>query len=262
MQILSKDFYTKDTNLQAILLLLLPMHVFGIAAFGHLNLTTVLAALVGYVLISGYGVAVAYHRFLSHKAFQTYTWVKAIIVYLGALACQGSPLFWVAVHRGYHHPFSDTEKDMHSPSKGLFHAYIGWILFLKPKELKMRGAVDLARDPVVMFIHNHYYALVWATWAIAWCIDPNIFCGLALAQLWAFHQENLVDVLGHTRIPGLSYRNFETRDKSVNSPLGYVSWGQAWHNNHHADPGAYNFGKKWWELDPSAALVWLIKKRA
>jgi fatty-acid desaturase len=91
-------------------------------------------------------------------------------------------------------------------------------------------------------------------------IDYRLLLGVALSQLWAFHQENLVDLFCHVR-GWWGYRNYETKDHSVNiCPFGYISWGQGWHNNHHWDASNYNFGKRWWEFDPGAALVRMIKK--
>jgi len=260
----TRDFYTKDTNLYTILTVLLPIHVFGVLALFNLSPTVLWTLLFGYVFISGYGIAVCYHRYYSHKAFKTSKPIQALMTYFGVLSGQGSPIFWAAVHRGYHHPFADTEKDLHSPvAHGWFTAYIGWILFLVPKKFKIRAVGDMLRDPIVMFFHKHYYKALWITWVVVALVSWELFLGLCLAQMYAFHQENLVDLFCHIKSPimGISYRNYETKDKSVNVfPFGYFSWGQAWHNNHHGKPADYNFGEKWWEFDPAKVLVSLIKR--
>lgn len=255
---LTRDFYQKDTNLYTILTILLPMHILGVVALFNLSTAVLLTALAGYFLISGLGVAVAYHRFYSHRAFKTSKVWQKVMTYFGVLSCQGSPLFWATIHRSQHHPNSDTPKDAHSPSNGIFHAYIGWILFLVPKNVRLRGVGDMIRDPICMWFHNNFYKLVWTTWIVAGLISWQFLLGLCLAQLYAFHQENVVDVICHLKTMG--YRNYDTRDNSVNVfPLGYLTWGQAWHNNHHGKPADYNFGEKWWEFDPSTILVKLIR---
>lgn len=257
-RLLTREFYQKDTNLYTIALLLLPMHVLGVYALFHISSTALWTLLAGYFLISGLGVAVAYHRYYSHKAFKTSKFWRVVMTYFGVLSCQGSPLFWASVHKSIHHPHSDTPKDLHSPTNGIFRSYIGWILFLVPKNVKLRGISDLIRDPVCMWFHKHYYQVVWASWLVLGLIDVNVLLGVALAQLYAFHQENIVDVICHLK--PLGYRNYETRDNSVNIwPLGYLFWGQAWHNNHHGKPADYDFGEKWWEFDPAKVWVNLIK---
>lgn len=254
----SRDFYQKDTNLFTILTILLPMHVLGIAALFVMSPIILWALLFGYMFISGLGVAVGYHRFYSHRAFKTSKFWQVVMTYFGVLSCQGSPLFWGSIHRSVHHPNSDTLKDAHSPSNGIFHAYLGWILFLVPKNVRIRGVGDMVRDPICMWFHKHFYKLVWGTWFLVGLFNWNLLLGLALGQLYAFHQENIVDVTCHIRKWG--YRNFDTRDNSVNIwPLGYLFWGQAWHNNHHGKPADYDFGVKWWEFDPAKVLVKLIK---
>lgn len=213
--------------------------------------------LVGYILISGFGVAVGYHRHFSHKSFVTSRVIQACLLYLGSLACQGSVIFWVATHRAKHHRWADVAgKDAHTPIDGWFHAYIGWILKLGkgPLITNARGITDLLRDPIVVAFSERYVKLISLTWIITWIIDPKIFFGLVLAQLYAFHQEMIIDLFCHLRWFG--YRNFNTNDNSVNSLIGYLTWGQGWHNNHHANPSNFNFGYRGWEIDPA---VWLVK---
>ena len=108
---------------------MVPMMVLGattLALFvtGVIPLVYLWATLFMWIMISGLGVAVGYHRVFSHRTHQLPTWKENIILWFGAMSAQGSALFWVAVHRGYHHPHADTERDVHSPVVyGKWHAF-------------------------------------------------------------------------------------------------------------------------------------------
>jgi fatty-acid desaturase len=48
------------------------------------------------------------------------------------------------------------------------------------------------------------------------------------------------------------YRNYETRDNSRNSWwVALLTFGEGWHNNHHADQRSARHGHKWYEFDMS-----------
>jgi stearoyl-CoA desaturase (delta-9 desaturase) len=131
-----------------------------------------------------------------------------------------------------------------------------------PKSVRYRGVGDLLRDKICIWFNDNFYKVIWATWCLTALIDTDLFLGLGLAQLYAFHQESLVNLLCHQR-GWWGYRTYETGDNSVNVlPLGWLTWGQAFHNNHHEFPARYDFGVKWWEVDPAAYLVNLIRSKA
>lgn len=257
------NYLTRKTNLFAVLFLLIPLHVLGGWALTKLSWEVVGWFLAGYVLISGLGVAIGYHRYYSHRGFKVSRPIQLLMTYGGVLACQGSPIFWTVIHRTQHHPFSDKPGDAHSPIDGWFHSYIGWILTLKPEKLKVKGAIDLIRDPIASWFHERYYRIVWVTWVTLLAVYPPAFFGILLAQLYAFHQENFIDLFCHVKVPLLGYRNYETPDNSQNLRfLGLFTWGQALHNNHHYAAAKYNFAAKPGEVDPSAWIVNLIKQRS
>lgn len=244
----------------------LPPHVLalgGLLAFG-VDALTLLVAFISYCLISGLGVAVGLHRFFSHKAFETSKLWEQLMLYFGCMACHGNPLFWVALHRGLHHRYADTEKDPHAPLHGLWHSYQGYAFSLDASSVPLRAGADFLRHKDWQWTVTHYHKVVWLSWivlaALAYLVSPALLVGVALAQVWAIHQEAIVNLVGH--LPGLgAYRNYETDDHSVNRPvLGLVTWGQALHNNHHGDAGDPNFGsRRWYELDPSMLWIGMIR---
>lgn len=237
----------------------LPIHILTIAApfFIEINWWVVL---LGWIFISGFGIAIGYHRYFSHKAFKTYPFFHVLLIFLGCLSGQGSPIFWAALHRGSHHRLTDTLGDIHSPVNGKLQSYINWQIFFDPKFLNTASVKDLARDKWIVWSHKNYYRLFWLTILVTFLINATLGLSLLLIPIIiSMHQENLINLVCHLQNTG--YRNHETRDNSTNLwLLGLLTWGHGYHNNHHAFPNRYNYGNKWYEIDLSVPLINLIKK--
>lgn len=249
-----------------LLKLSIPMHLLLVLSFFIVPFSVwhLVGIFILWTLIGGFGVAVGYHRYFAHKSFKTYKPVEKILAYLGLLSCDGSLPFWVALHRGVHHRFSDKKEDLHSPIHGKFSAFIWWQKDIDQNSVSLLSARDVMKDKFVMFLHNHQYKIFWATFLILLLISWQFALGVFVpASLLSHHQDNLVNVLGHINGP-TSYRNFNTDDNSVNEILtGLFVWGQGWHNNHHYNASTSDFGgKNWWEFDTShRILIPLIRKR-
>jgi stearoyl-CoA desaturase (delta-9 desaturase) len=173
---------------------------------------------------------------------------------------QGSPVWWVALHRGYHHRHTDKDEDPHSPRHGLFHAYITWMFKITKEDLNPKYAIDILKDKDAMFFHKHYIKILLGSHiAVALISFPLWVYGMLLPALAAFHTFSIQTSFNHLNFMG--YKNYQTNDDSVNSIwLWPVSFGEAWHNNHHGDPKNPNFGgRKWWEVDPTYWLIKLIR---
>ena len=247
--------------------IVIPIHCLAVVCIfllstGFFPWQWLVCTLLGWFCISGLGVAIGLHRLLSHQAFETSVAIKRFLAYLGCLGAQGSPIFWASIHRGLHHPFSDTEKDLHSPIHGKWRAYMGWQMRVEPRDVPFRSSMDLAKDPVLKFLHKHYYAIVWGTISFAAACDYRLaLTGLVLPMFLSMHLENMVDLFCH--LPAFGYRNHDIRDNSTNVPwLGYLDFGQGWHNNHHARPQDYDFGgERWFEIDPCRFIVPLLERR-
>jgi stearoyl-CoA desaturase (delta-9 desaturase) len=236
-------------------------------AVGIIPLYYLWSTLVMWILVCGLGIAVGYHRVFSHKTHTLPTWKENILLFLATFAGQGGSIFWVALHRGYHHPHSDTALDLHSPIYyGKVNAFVGWYLKITESNntVNFKYAVDLLRKPNHVWFHKHSLHILWIVPALVALIDWRLaLCAFWLVTLIGSTQDNLVNVYGH--IKGcIGYRNFETRDQSHNNfLLGYLAWGQGWHNNHHQFPASYDFGTgvsgKWWEYDPCRIFLPLLK---
>jgi len=227
-------------------------------AIGVIPLYYLWFAFILWVLVCGLGVAVGYHRVFSHRTHKLPTWKENVLLFFGALSGQGASIFWVALHRGYHHPHSDTLTDLHSPAAyNKLTAFVGWQYKITEttNPVNIKYSVDLLRKPNHVWFHNHHLKVLWGVPLLIALFNWQFALGVCcLVSMIGVTQDNLVNVYGHYK--GLiGYRNFDTPDQSQNNLiLGYTAWGQGWHNNHHYDPKSFDFGKavsgKWWEWDP------------
>jgi fatty-acid desaturase len=210
------------------------------------------------------GVTIGYHRLLSHRSFSCPKPVEYFWVLAGYLAFEGSPIWWATIHRA-HHRYVDTPLDPHAPKYGFFNAHFGWLLktgyaaHVDPEA----HSKDLLKDKVYLFLEqggdwHRSHALVF-TIAIGFRVFLLLAFGWmpALASLLAgfavLQIPLMLNVACH--IPKLGYKNFATKDDSVNVWwVGLLAMGEGWHNNHHALPGSARSGLRWFEFD----LSWLI----
>jgi len=225
---------------------------------------------------TGLGVTVGFHRHFTHKSFKATRPLKVALAVTGSLAFQGSIVSWVADHRR-HHAFSDKEGDPHSPwlfgtgplaiARGFWHAHMGW-LFDRDKTNARRFAPDLLADRDIAAVDRQFVLLTVASLGI-----PALLGGLLSWSWWgaltAFLWGGLVRVglLHHVTwsINSICHmagrRPFGTRDRSANVWwLAVLSFGESWHNLHHADPTCARHGVKRGQIDMSARLIWLFEK--
>lgn len=244
----------------------LPLHLLCIILifFVDYDLMSVLYFILGYGFIGGLGVAVGLHRWASHRSVEIKSFIEPIVIYASLLSCQGHPIWWAAIHRGYHHRYTDTERDEHSPIFGKWNSFLGWILKHDPLKVNYKFSADLLRNKKMRVTAKYYEIIVIASWIILGFIDVNLLFWFAVVPaIVAFHGEGLVNTLCHTDVVG--YRNFNINNKSRNVPiLGLLFWGNGWHNNHHYDPSSFDFGKSVsgnkWEFDLCRLFLPLIKK--
>lgn len=227
---------------------------------------------------TGLGITVGFHRLFTHRSFKTGKAVRAILAALGSAAIEGPVISWVADHRK-HHAYSDKPGDPHSPHvdhghglkgalNGLFHAHVGWLFIHTERGLKSRYAPDLLKDPIVSFINRTFLLWVLAGLAVpfllGWVIGGSLATALtgllwggAVRMLVLHHATYSINSLCHF----FGRRRFETDDESRNVWwLSFVTFGEAWHNNHHAFPTSARHGLSRWNFDPSAWVIWALEK--
>ncbi|MBW8794779.1 MAG: fatty acid desaturase [Streptomyces sp.] len=240
-----------------------------------LSALDVTMAVVAY-LVSGFGLTVGYHRLFTHRSFKAKRGLRIALAVAGSLGVEGSPVQWVANHRR-HHAFADREGDPHSPwrfgtdtralLKGLLHAHIGWML---KRELSNRArfAPDIDADRDLRLVGRLFGpltvvsllapalvgGLVTGTWAGA--LTGFFWAGvmrMALLHHVTWSVNSVCHVAGR--------RPFASRDKATNFwPLALLSFGESWHNSHHADPTGARHGVLSGQIDPSARLIRIFEK--
>jgi stearoyl-CoA desaturase (delta-9 desaturase) len=253
------------------------------SAFGLLDLGLMLALYV----LSGLGITIGWHRYFSHKGFETTRAMRAVLAILGSIAMQGPLTQWVTDHRK-HHALSDREGDPHSPhvgrrpgaigaAWGLVHAHVGWLFHTKGMERGPLYAKDLYSDPMIRWIDRLY--LLWVVlsvgvpfligWAVGGSVDRGVeammWAGLVRIFAWQ-HMTFAINSVCHM----FGTQPYRSRDESRNVwPLAALSFGESWHNNHHAFPASARHGIDRFQLDLSwltirglerLGLVWDVKR--
>ncbi|MFC9927696.1 acyl-CoA desaturase [Streptomyces sp. NPDC127190] len=222
-------------------------------------------------LVSGLGITVGFHRHFTHGSFKARRPLRIALALAGSLAVQGPLITWVADHRK-HHKFSDRDGDPHSPwrygrtpralAKGMLHAHVGW-LFETEHASPRQYAPDLVRDRALMLISRRFGLLVLASIALPALLGAVLtrsWQGALTAFFWAglvriclvHHVTWSVNSICHVT----GARPFRSRDRSGNVWwLAPLSFGESWHNLHHADPTSARHGVLTGQLDASARLI-------
>jgi stearoyl-CoA desaturase (delta-9 desaturase) len=259
----------------------LPLAGLGLAAWQlwgeALGVNDLLVLAIMY-LATGLGVTVGFHRLFTHRAFKTTPAVRWLLAVLGSMAIEGPIISWVADHRK-HHAFSDRLGDPHSPHvehghglrgalRGLVHAHVGWLFIHTHRGSKARYAPDLIADPVVARVNRQF-----GLWAVASFVIPfglgalfgwSWFAGLT-GMLWGglvriliiHHVTYSINSLCHF----FGRRPFATKDESRNLAwLAPLSFGEAWHNAHHAFPTSARHGLGRRQLDIAAGVIDVLER--
>ena len=227
---------------------------------------------------TGLGITVGFHRLFTHRAFKARKGVRATLAILGSMAIEGPIISWVADHRK-HHAFSDRPGDPHSPHvdhggglkgalRGLLHAHVGWLFIHTQRGRHERYAPDLMADPTIRWVSRWF--LVWVVgglamaFALGWLIGGSLHTALtgllwggAVRMLVLHHATYSINSLCHF----FGRRDYDTPDESRNLFwLSLFTFGESWHNNHHAFPTSAAHGLRWWQVDVSAVAIRLLEK--
>jgi stearoyl-CoA desaturase (delta-9 desaturase) len=206
-----------------------------------------------------FGVTAGYHRYFSHRAFETSRAFAFLLGFLAETTAQKGVLWWASHHRR-HHKHADTPEDVHSPKeRGLFWAHVGWILARRWDAVEWERVRDLARRPELRWLERWHLVppialavgLLWAggTHALIW----GFFVSTVLTWHGTFTINSLMHVIGRTR--------YATGDESKNSMvLALLTMGEGWHNNHHYYQRAACQGFFWWEIDVTYYVLALLER--
>lgn len=249
---------------------LLCAHVFALSAFAFFTWEGLVAFVFLGVLTGYLGITLCFHRLMAHQSFQTFTWLRRLLAIFASLAWQSGPISWVATHR-YHHKVSDQTLDPHSPRMGFFWAHIVWTVCQHPKidkrDVQHRYARDVAQDPFFRFLEHYLIhinvALGMALFLLGmsfadWRVGLSVLLwGFFLRLVYIWHVTFLVNSVTHI----IGSRRFDTPDNSKNVWwVALLTFGEGWHNNHHADPRSAAHGLKWFEWDPTFWSIVIMER--
>lgn len=226
-------------------------------------------------IMTGFGITSGYHRLFTHRAYRASAPVQVILTIWGAMAGQGGVISWSALHRR-HHEFSDKPGDPHSPNlhgeswqqrlQGLSHSHVTW-MYKHDYPSVVHYAPDLIKNKLLVKVDQYYQwfaamglilpAMIGGLyhWSLTGAMAGFLWGGI-FRMVWGGHTiwtiNSFLHCFGHTR--------FETEEYSHNfGPIALISFGESWHNNHHAFPGSASFGLEWYRLDPG---YWFIQMLA
>ena len=219
-------------------------------------------ALLLHWLFGSIGICLGYHRLLSHHSFQVPKWLEYLIAFIGALALQGGPIFWVAGHRLHHAHTEDNNEDPYSAKRGFWWSHILWMVYPYAKffdyDQYSRYAPELARDPVYQWLNRYYLLLQIPLGLVLYGLGGWSFVmyGIFLRAVLLWHSTWFINSVTHL----WGYRTFSTHDNSRNLWWAAIlTYGEGWHNNHHAYPQVARAGWHWWEIDVTWWAIWLLQ---
>jgi sn-2 palmitoyl-lipid 9-desaturase len=242
------------------------MHAGALVAPFFFSWSALGAAVVLHWLTCSIGICLGYHRYLSHRSLKLKTPSEFFVLWAGAISGEGSPLTWASNHR-LHHQRSDQKGDPHSPNDGKWWSHLLWLFTsmgpVEQEKLFQRYCPELLDRPMIRFFEKTYFAWIvisglllaglgFATGGVFGAVS-FVLWALCLRMVVAYHSTWFVNSATHL----WGYRNYETRDRSRNLWwVALVSYGEGWHNNHHAHPSMAPAGHRWWEIDMT---WWAIK---
>ena len=224
------------------------LHLIPFVSMAFLGITASDLIVAGLTYLVGmFFVTAGYHRYFSHRSFKTNRLFQLILAIGAQMTVQKGVLWWASLHR-HHHKHSDTERDIHSPRRGLYWSHVGWILSKRCTEAPLELIGDFARYPELRWL-NRWYGVppVLLGWTLFFAVGPSAmlvgyFLGLVLLWHGTYTINSLAHVIGRVR--------YDTGDTSKNSLfLALITLGEGWHNNHHFYQASVKQGFFWWEID-------------
>jgi fatty-acid desaturase len=236
-------------------------HLGALAAPFFFSWPAVFTALALYWMSMSLGIGMGYHRLLTHRGYKVPKALEYFLAICGSMALEGGPVFWVATHR-IHHQFSDKDGDPHTPRDGRWWAHIIWMLVGDVTHcdtaMCARYAPDLAKDRFLMLLSKYHWVPLTIVGILLLTFGglPFLFWGVFFRVTMGLHATWLVNSATHL----WGKKRFPTRDDSKNNWwVALLTFGEGWHNNHHANPTSARHGLAWYELDMSWLMIRLLQ---
>lgn len=237
-------------------------HVGAIAALFFFSWKGLFLALALWWVAGSWGIGMGYHRLLTHRGYKAPKWLEYFLTICATLALEGGPIFWVATHR-VHHQLTDKEGDPHSPRDGKWWSHMGWIILGKTlhqntKELSPY-VPDLRKDKFHNWISKWHWVPITVLGFVILAVGgwQMVLWGIFLRTVVGLHCTWLVNSATHI----WGSQRFVTGDDSTNNfAIAMLTFGEGWHNNHHAHPQSAKHGLAWYEIDFNWMQLWALSK--
>jgi stearoyl-CoA desaturase (delta-9 desaturase) len=214
---------------------------------------------VGLYWLRIFAIGAGYHRYFSHRAYETSRTFQFVLAALAQSTSQKSVLWWAANHRD-HHLHSDTERDIHSPRQmGFVYSHVGWIFSRGQETMNVNRIADFAKYPELMWLHRYEQLPAFVLAVICFAIAgwPGLIVGFFWSTVAVYHGTFCINSLAHL----VGRRRYVTGDDSRNNwLLAIITMGEGWHNNHHAYQSSARQGFRWWEYDPTFYVLKLLER--
>jgi stearoyl-CoA desaturase (Delta-9 desaturase) len=214
---------------------------------------------IGLYWLRIFAIGAGYHRYFSHRAYETSRAFQFVLAVLAQSTSQKSVLWWAANHRD-HHLHSDTELDVHSPRHtGFIYSHVGWIFSRGQETMNVNRIADFAKYSELMWLHRYEQAPAFALAVICFALAgwPGLIVGFFWSTVAVYHGTFCINSLAHL----VGRRRYVTGDDSRNNwLLAIITMGEGWHNNHHAYQSSARQGFCWWEYDPTFYLLKLLER--
>lgn len=239
------------------LVLLVPLHAACLLLLWTPFKWSYVAWLVVTYGIRMFAITAGYHRYFSHRAFKLSRVPQFVLAFLAQTSAQMG-VFWWAAHHRVHHRHSDTGEDMHSPvTRSIWWAHIGWIIAGSSREYDRRLMQDFEKFPELKLLNKYHRlpAILFGAVVFAMGGYAAFLWGFLLSTVLLWHCTFSINSLGHV----WGSRPFETEDQSRNNIfLALITLGEGWHNNHHQFMYSARQGLRWWEIDLTYDILWLL----
>jgi fatty-acid desaturase len=237
------------------------VHLGAIAAFFFFSWPAFFTALGLYWVALSLGIGMGYHRLLTHRSYRPPTWLKYFLSICGTLALEGGPISWVAIHR-IHHQHADQDGDPHTPRDGKWWSHLIWMLVGDSTQRQtsecLHYAPDLCNDRFMVWLSKYNYLPLVILSVLLFVFGglPFLLWGVFFRVALGLHATWMVNSLTHF----WGRRRFATRDDSRNNWfVALLSFGEGWHNNHHAHPTSARHGLAWYEIDMSWMAIRVLQ---
>ena len=252
--------------LNAVFLLGIPV-LATVAALWHgitfgIGSTEVIVFVVWY-MFCGMSITAGYHRLFSHRSYSASRPVVLFYSLFGAGAFQNSIIEWCSDHRN-HHKFTDSDDDPYNALRGFFWSHMGWVILQREDgDNDFSNVRDLQADPILAWQHRHIFiigfivgmvlpgAIGFAIGGLGTGIGCFIWGGL-LRTVFVHHGTFLINSAAHI----WGTQPYMTTNTSKDSAfLSLFTFGEGYHNFHHAFQADYRNGYKWYQWDLSKWLI-------